>query len=507
MIPPLKVCKPDRQLRQPSPELPVCACGRFPQALEYLVGMKRKTIVNQPLGLAHGLVRAEHDAVRNPVDSRRTVGQRPAHGISGAGIAGSPTIVPVPLTHPHMMPHNRPPPRYVSMSGEHGDGQGDSEGRMEAMDHHGGQEHTDRIRLGGGALPVVSPARLYVCGITPYDVTHLGHASTFVWADAAAAVFRLAGAETVTCRNVTDVDDVLTRAAEQCGRHYDEFALEQEFLFGRDMAALRVRRPEHEPRARHHVGRVVQLAAALLATGHAYERGGAVYFRGAGVPEKAGLTPEHATELATEFGDRAGDQDRDDPFDVPVWRPSADDTPGWPSPWGRGRPGWHAECAAIALGVLGPAVDVLAGGADLTFPHHAYQAAMVEAATGVGPFARACFGAGTVTVDGTKMAKSTGNLVLVSDLLERHPAAAVRLLLLNRPWQQTWEFRRADIDDQAKTLDRLYSAAGTARNSQTATGAVTAALLDDLDVPTAVAIAEDSGGDAARLLLRTLALE
>jgi cysteinyl-tRNA synthetase len=378
---------------------------------------------------------------------------------------------------------------------------------MEAMDHHGGHQYTDRIRLGGCALPVISPARFYVCGITPYDVTHLGHASTFVWADAAAAVFRLAGADTMTCRNVTDVDDVLTRAAEQRGRHYDEFALEQEFLFGRDMAALRVRRPEHEPRARHHVGRVVQLAAALLATGHGYERGGAVYFRGGDILAKTGLTLERATELATEFGDRPDDQDRDDPFDVPVWRPSADDAPGWPSPWGRGRPGWHAECAAIALGVLGPAVDVLAGGADLTFPHHAYQAAMVEAATGVGPFARAEFGVGTVTVGGAKMAKSVGNLVLVSDLLAHHPAAAVRLLLLNRSWQQTWEFHEADIDAQAQTLDRLYTAAGTARTSDTATDAVTAALLRDLDVPTALAIAEESGGDAARLVLRTLALE
>src|SRR2546423_12821475 len=105
------------------------------------------------------------------------------------------------------------------MSGEHGDGQGDSKGRMEAMDHHGGQEHTDRIRLGGRALPVVSPARLYVCGLTPYDVTHFGHAGTFVWADAAAAVFRAAGAETVACRNVTHVDDGLPGAAAQRGRH------------------------------------------------------------------------------------------------------------------------------------------------------------------------------------------------------------------------------------------------------------------------------------------------
>jgi cysteinyl-tRNA synthetase len=375
------------------------------------------------------------------------------------------------------------------------------------MDHHGRREYTDRIRLGGSALPVVSPARLYVCGITPYDVTHLGHASTFVWADTAAAVLRLAGAETVTCRNITDVDDVLTRAAVQRGRHFDEFALEQEYLFGRDMAALRVRRPEYEPRARHHVGRVVQLASALLTTGHAYQRDGTVYFRGADVPTKTGLTVERATQLAAEFGDRPDDPVRDDPFDVPVWRPSADDQPGWPSPWGRGRPGWHAECAAMALGMLGSAVDILAGGADLSFPHHAYQAAMVQAATGISPFARTEFPVGTVTVDGTKMAKSVGNLVLVSDLLSHHPAATVRLLLLNRPWRQTWEFRPADIAAQTDQLDRLYSAAGTARASQATVDAVTAALVDDLDVPAALAIGEESGGDAARLVLRTLALE
>jgi L-cysteine:1D-myo-inositol 2-amino-2-deoxy-alpha-D-glucopyranoside ligase len=382
-----------------------------------------------------------------------------------------------------------------------------AEGQDEGMDRHGRREHTDRIRLGGCALPVVSPGRLYVCGITPYDVTHLGHASTFVWADTAAAVLRLAGAETVTCRNVTDVDDVLTRAAVQRGRHFDEFALEQEYLFGRDMTALRVRRPEHEPRARHHVGRVVQLAAALLATSHAYQRDGAVYFRGGDVPAKAGLSFDRAAELAAEFGDRSDDQVREDPFDVPVWRPSADDQPGWPSPWGRGRPGWHAECAAIALGVLGPAVDILAGGADLDFPHHAYQAAMVEAATSVRPFARAEFPVGTVTVGGAKMAKSAGNLVLVGDLLAHHPAAAVRLLLLNRPWRQTWDFRAGDIDAEASQLDRLYSAAGTAQISPAASDAIIAALVDDLDIPTALAIGEESGGDAARLVLRTLALE
>ncbi|MGH4016031.1 MAG: cysteine--tRNA ligase [Pseudonocardiaceae bacterium] len=375
------------------------------------------------------------------------------------------------------------------------------------MDHHGRRDQTDRVRLGGAALPIVSPARLYVCGITPYDVTHLGHANTFVWADAAAAVLRRAGAETVTCRNVTDVDDVLTRAAIERGRHFDEFALEQEYLFGRDMAALRVRRPEHEPRARHHVGRVVQLAAALLATDSAYQRGGTVYFRGAGVPRKAGLTAQRAAELAAEFGDQPDDPVRDDPFDVPVWRPSSDDEPGWPSPWGRGRPGWHAECAAMTLGVFGPAVDVLAGGADLGFPHHAYQAAIVEAATGVGPFARAEFPVGAVTVDGAKMAKSTGNLVLVSEVLADHPAPVVRLLILDRPWRQSWDFHPATLDTAASRLERLYLAAGKPQTSPAAADAVTATLVDDLDVPTALAIGEEAGGEAARLVLHLLALE
>jgi cysteinyl-tRNA synthetase len=380
-------------------------------------------------------------------------------------------------------------------------------GEDDGMDHQGRREQTDRVRLGGRALPIVSPARFYVCGITPYDVTHLGHANTFVWADAAAAVLRMAGAETLTCRNVTDVDDVLTRAATERGRHFDEFALEQEYLFGRDMTALRVRRPEHEPRARHHVGRVVQLAAALIATGSAYQRGAAVYFRGASVPGKAGLTVERATELAAEFGDQPDDPVRDDPFDVPVWRPSGDDEPGWPSPWGRGRPGWHAECAAMTLGVFGPAVDVLAGGADLDFPHHAYQAAIVEAATGVGPFARTTVPVGTVTVGGAKMAKSAGNLVLVSDLLADHPAAAVRLLLLDRPWRQSWDFRPESLDDAAARLDRLYTAAGTSRTSVAASDAAIAALIDDVDVPTALRVAEDTGGEAARLVLHILALE
>jgi len=362
------------------------------------------------------------------------------------------------------------------------------------------------LRLSGRVLPLVSPARLYVCGITPYDVTHLGHAATFIWSDVAASVLHVAGVEVATCRNITDVDDVLTHAADSRGRAYDEFALYQEYLFEKDMAALRVHPPTSEPRARHHVAQVQQLAAALLATGHAYLREGHVYFRGADTVARAGLTRQQALALAAEYGDNPDDPLRDDPFDVPVWRPSTGRQPAWPSPWGPGRPGWHAECAAMAMSALGASVDILAGGEDLRFPHHAYQAAMAEAASSVAPFARAHLHVGTVHQDGAKMAKTTGNLTLVADLLRDHPPAAVRLLVLNRPWHAPWEYRAGDLATAAGMLEELYAAAARPDATPSAAAAVTDALLDNLDVPRALAAAGDGGGEAARLVLRVLAL-
>ncbi len=371
-----------------------------------------------------------------------------------------------------------------------------------------GPVRSAELRLAGRRLALVSPARLYVCGITPYDVTHLGHAATFVWADVAASVIRMSGVEVRTCRNVTDVDDVLTRAAGQHGRHYDEFALSQEYLFEQDMRLLGVRRPAHEPRARHHISHVVQLAMALLAAGEAYERDGHVFFRGGDVPERAGFGRDTALALSTQYGDQPDDPLRDDPFDVPVWRPSGDSDPAWPSPWGWGRPGWHAECAAMALCAFGASVDLLAGGADLAFPHHAHQAAMAEGATSVRPFARSRLNVGAVLKDGTKMAKSTGNLTLVSELLRDHPPTALRLLLLDRRWSEPWEFRLEDLAAAAGRLERLYAAAGRADRAEAAapTAAVSEALLDNLDVPTALDIAESEGGSAARHLLGVLSL-
>jgi len=311
------------------------------------------------------------------------------------------------------------------------------------------------LRLGGRYLPVLDRARIYCCGITPYDVTHLGHAATFVWVDVLTRVLGSIGVTTQLCRNVTDVDDVLFAAAQKSGSAFDTFASVQQFGFDQDMTALGVREPQSAPRARRNVGQVIRLASALLEAGAAYLREGSVYFRGADTATTAGLTRDDAEALAAEYGARLDDPAKDDKLDVAVWRRSGPGDPGWPSPWGDGRPGWHAECAAMSLSVLGPAIDVLSGGADLRYPHHAYQMAMAQAVTGVRPHARAIFEVGVVCKEGAKMAKSTGNLVLVSEVLAEHPAAALRLCLIDRSWAEAWDYSGAELDAATARLEQL----------------------------------------------------
>jgi len=361
--------------------------------------------------------------------------------------------------------------------------------------------------IAGQRIELLDRARVYACGITPYDVTHLGHAATFVWIDTLGRVLRLLGVQPEVCRNVTDVDDVLDAAAGRAGTAYDEFAAVQQFGFDRDMAAIGVRSPEHEPRAHRYVAHVIRLASGLLDTGAAYQRAGGVYFRGAGVAERAGLDRAAARQLAGEFGGRPDDPAKDDPLDVAVWQAGEPGHPAWDSPWGPGRPGWHAECVAMALSVFGPAMDVHAGGAELRFPHHAYHAAMAEAFTGVRPYARAWFHTGVVTIDGAKMAKSAGNLVLLDDLLAAHPAGAVRLMILDRPWARGWDYRPDLLAAATARLETLYQAA--ARNvpdDPAAVDELRGLLATDLNVPAALDLAAEAGGAPARTLASVLGL-
>jgi cysteinyl-tRNA synthetase len=361
--------------------------------------------------------------------------------------------------------------------------------------------------IAGQRVELLDRARVYACGITPYDVTHLGHAAAFAWADTLGRTLRFLGVEPEVCRNVTDVDDVLDAAARRAGAAYDTFAAIQQFQFERDMAALNVRAPEHEPRAHRYVEQVIRLASGLLDAGVAYAREGSVYFRGGDVAARAGLERAEAIRLSSEYAGRPDDPAKDDPLDMAIWQASEAGHPAWDSPWGPGRPGWHAECAAMAMSVFGPAVDIHAGGADLRFPHHAYHAAMAEAFTGVRPYARAWLHVGTVTIGGAKMAKSAGNLVLLEELLAGHPAAAVRLMILDRPWAESWDYQPVLLDVAAARLESLYQAAGRgAASDPAAVGEMRRLLATELDVPAALDLAIGTGGGPARTLASVLGL-
>ena len=363
-----------------------------------------------------------------------------------------------------------------------------------------------RLLLGGRSLSVVGRARIYVCGVTPYDVTHLGHAATFVWVDAADRVLRRLGVQVEVCRNVTDVDDVLFDAAERAGSPYDRFAAVQQFHFERDMDALSVRRPVHEPRAHTFVPQVVALAGELVDVGAAYVSGGSVFFSGAAVAEQHGVTRDQALTLLAENGGRIDDPAKRDALDQALWQASEAGEPSWPSPWGPGRPGWHAECTAMALSTYGSSLDLHAGGADLRFPHHAFEAAQAEAATGVTPFSRSWLHVGTVQLDGEKMAKSVGNLVFVADLVAQAGGAAVRTLLLDRHHLAAWDYSDTELDRATGRLEALHAAAGRPGGSAAGSEAVLQALTEDLDVPRAIDVALDAGGQAARDLVAILAL-
>jgi cysteinyl-tRNA synthetase len=272
------------------------------------------------------------------------------------------------------------------------------------------------------------------------------------------------------------------------------------------MDALAVRRPMHEPRAHTFVPQVIALAGALVETGAAYVKRGSVYFRGAPVADRAGLFRNDAVELLANNGGRNDDPAKDDVLDQAVWQASGPGEPAWPSPWGPGRPGWHAECTAMALSTYGPSMDLHAGGADLRFPHHAFEAAQAEAATAVQPFARSWMHVGTVRIAGEKMAKSTGNLVFVTDLVTQSSGPTVRMMLLDRRWSAPWDYTPGELTDAAARLDALHAAAGRPTGSSTGQTAVLAALADDLDVRRAIDIAIEEGGQPARDLVQVLAL-
>jgi cysteinyl-tRNA synthetase len=343
---------------------------------------------------------------------------------------------------------------------------------------------------------------MYVCGPTVYSSPHIGNARPAVVFDVLARLLRRRY-KVCYARNITDVDDKINAAAKASGQDISTITARFIDAYHRDMQALGVLPPDVEPRATAHIAEMIDMISGLIDGGHAYVAEGHALFRVQSFAAYGDLSRRDSREL------RAGARVevapyKEEPGDFVLWKPSPPDLPGWESPWGRGRPGWHLECSVMVAKHLGTTIDIHGGGNDLIFPHHENEIAQSTCAHNGELFSRFWLHNGFVNVDRTKMSKSLGNIVLVCELLEHAPGEAVRLALLNAHYRQPLDWSDSVLFEATRKLDRLY---GTLRDIhgwqelwETAEpdAAFLTALEDDLNTPRALAVLFDISREANR---------
>ncbi|HYF06377.1 MAG TPA: cysteine--tRNA ligase [Acetobacteraceae bacterium] len=335
--------------------------------------------------------------------------------------------------------------------------------------------------------------RLYVCGPTVYDLAHLGNARPVVVFDVLTRLLRRLYPRVTYVRNITDVDDKINARSRESGEPIAAITARTTADFHADMAALGNLPPDVEPRATGHIAEMISLIGRLIANGHAYEAQGHVLFSVPSFPEYGKLSGRSPDELLAGARIDVAPYKRD-AGDFVLWKPSDENTPGWDSPWARGRPGWHIECSAMAWRHIGESFDIHGGGADLIFPHHENEVAQSVCAFPGAGFARYWMHNGMLLVDGEKMSKSLGNFLTVRDILSRGPWAgeAFRLLLLRTHYRQALDFTQAGLDEARAELDDSYamlSRAAPATSSdviEEMVGWAIEPLLDDLNTPLAL---------------------
>ena len=349
--------------------------------------------------------------------------------------------------------------------------------------------------------------RFYVCGPTVYDLAHIGNARPVVVFDVLFRLLRhLYGAAQVTyARNITDVDDKIIKAAQETGEPIDSITARTTEAFHADMAALGALEPTIEPRATGHLAQMIAMIGTLIERGHAYAADGHVLFSVPSMPDYGRLSRHSLDELVAGVRVEVAPYKRD-ATDFVLWKPSTEAQPGWDSPWGRGRPGWHIECSAMSAEHLGHEFDIHGGGQDLIFPHHENEIAQSRCAEPEAGFARYWMHNGYVVAGGEKMSKSLGNFFTVRQLLEEGwPGEVIRLTLLSAHYRQPLDFTREKLTESKAQLDRLYGALrkvggpggregqGEADAAAQTTEAVIAALSDDLNTPEALAALHELG--------------
>lgn len=344
-------------------------------------------------------------------------------------------------------------------------------------------------------IPTDRPVTLYVCGVTPYDTTHIGHAHTFLIFDVLIRYLRWHGAAVRYCQNVTDVDDPLFERARRDGINWQDLAQREVERLIVDCAALNMLPPTFFPRASDEIVTMISMIERLIELGNAYVVDGNVYFRVQSDPNFGAMARMGYAELlatANQRGNNPNDPRKQDPLDFVLWQTGNPGDPTWPSPWGLGRPGWHIECSAMATRYLGPQIDIHGGGRDLLFPHHPCEIAQTEPVTGQRPFARFWMHAGLVWLDGEKMSKSLGNLVFARDAINEHGAMPLRWYLLTFPYREDFHYEREGARQAAANVARLRDALRVASGSiapldlSSERAAFDQALGDDLNTPLAL---------------------
>ncbi len=343
---------------------------------------------------------------------------------------------------------------------------------------------------------------MYVCGITPYDTTHVGHAFVYVVFDTLIRYFQFKGWPVRYAQNVTDIDDDVLRKAGQVGEDWRTLGDRWTRRFIEDLDALNVLRPTYYPRATGEIPQIIQIVQTLLDKGLAYEKNGNVYYHVDSYDRFGQLSHLPRAEMlpiANQRGNFPDDPNKRDPLDFVLWQAAKPGEPTWDSPWGVGRPGWHIECSAMSLHYLGQTIDIHGGGGDLVFPHHECEIAQSEQHTGVQPFVRFWMHIAMVRHQGEKMSKSLGNLVMVRDLLQRgYSGEAIRAYLLSYHYRTAWEYDEDKLHQAVTRIERYAAASradavagGNPLDARPYQDRFVAALDDDLDTPAALAILDE----------------
>ncbi len=334
-----------------------------------------------------------------------------------------------------------------------------------------------------------SHVRIYVCGPTVYDLAHIGNARPVVVFDVLARLLRRLFPRVTYVRNVTDVEDKINARAAETGESIEAITARTLADFHADMAALGALPPDQEPRATNHIPEMIALIERLITSGHAYEAEGHVLFSVHSFAEYGRLSGRSPDELLAGARIDVAPYKRD-PGDFVLWKPSTPDLPGWDSPWGRGRPGWHIECSAMSWRYLGETFDIHGGGTDLIFPHHENELAQSVCAFPGSDFARYWMHNAMLLVNGEKMSKSLGNFFTVREVLAKAPGEAIRLLLLGTHYRGELDFTDKALAEARRQLDRFYRAlerAPGAEGEGEIPAPVLGALCDDLNTPLAIA--------------------